>query len=132
VTETDEPVRVLLVEDSDVYRESLVYLLRTRGDVEVVAAVADGASAVRACRELEPDVVVLDYRLPDIDGVETALGIRAACPDASILALTAAAEGPQVDALLAAGAVACLTKDRELDEIVAAVRGAHRGNVEAR
>ena len=125
-------IRVAIVEDNDVFREALEILLGLDGDLEVVAAAADGRSGLAACAERQPDVVVLDYRLPDIDGVETALAIRAACPDASILALTAAAEGRQVDALLAAGAVACLTKDRELDDIVAAVRGAHRGNVEAR
>ena len=59
MTDVAEPIRVLLVEDSEVYRDSLVFLLGTRSDVAVVAAVGDGAAAVRASAEHEPDVVVL-------------------------------------------------------------------------
>jgi len=70
VTADDAPVRVLLVEDNDVYRESLVFLLKRVTTVDVVGAVADGNAAMRACIELHPDVVVLDYRLPDADGAE--------------------------------------------------------------
>ena len=68
MTTPEAPIRVLLVEDSDVYRESLAFLLGSRADVQVVGAVADGASALRAQRELRSDVVILDYRLPDVDG----------------------------------------------------------------
>jgi DNA-binding NarL/FixJ family response regulator len=125
-------IRVAIVEDNDVFREALEILLGLNADLEVVATAPDGRSGLAACAEQQPDVVVLDFRLPDLDGVETARAIRAACPDASILGLTAAAIGAEVDALLAAGAVACITKDRELDDIIAAVRGAQRGNVEAR
>lgn len=125
-------IRVAIVEDNDVFREALEVLLGLSADLEVVAAAADARSAVALCIERRPDVIVLDYRLPDVDGVEAATRLRAACPDAAILALTAAADGPQLDALLDAGAVACLTKDRELDEIVAAVRDARRGHAERR
>ena len=75
MTADDEPIRVLLVEDNDVYRDSLVFLLAARAGLDVVEAVADGASAIRAFREHEPDVVVLDYRLPDVDGAAVAADI---------------------------------------------------------
>jgi DNA-binding NarL/FixJ family response regulator len=125
-------IRVVIVEDNDAFREALEVIFGLSADLEVVAAAADARSAVALCVEHRPDVIVLDYRLPDVDGVEAATRLRAACPDAAILALTAAADGPQLDALLDAGAVACLTKDRELDEIVAAVRKAQRGHAEPR
>jgi DNA-binding NarL/FixJ family response regulator len=125
-------IRVAIVEDNDVFREALEILLGLSGDIDVVATAADGRAGVAACEEVRPDVIVLDYRLPDVDGVETARSIQDRCPDAAIVALTAAAEGPQVEALLSAGAVACLTKDRELDDIVTAVRDAHRANADAR
>ena len=125
-------IRVAIVEDNEAFREALEVIFGLSGDLEVVAAAADARSAVVLCVEHRPDVIVLDYRLPDVDGVEAATWLRAACPDAAILALTAAADGPQLDALLDAGAVACLTKDRELDEIVAAVRKAQRGHAERR
>jgi DNA-binding NarL/FixJ family response regulator len=129
---TPSVIRVAIVEDNDVLREALEILLRLSGDIDVVATAADGRAGLAACAEARPDVIVLDYRLPDVDGVETARSIRDRCPDSAIVALTAAAEGPQVEALLAAGAVACLTKDRELDEIVTAVRDAHRADADAR
>jgi len=125
VTGPDEPVRILLVEDSDVYRESLVYLLLMRRDVEVVAAVADGASAVRACREFEPDVVVLDYRLPDIDGAEVASQLDAGGSRAAIVYLSASAGRDEYDAASSAGAP-LVRKDEGVDALLRAVHAAAR------
>lgn len=126
------PVSVAIVEDNDVFREALEIVLGLTPDLRVVVAAPDGHSAVEACAEAQPDVVLLDYRLPDVDGVETTRAIRAACPSATVLVLTAAADRPEVDALLDAGAVACLTKDRDLDEIVGALRSAARESGAAR
>jgi DNA-binding NarL/FixJ family response regulator len=66
----------------------------------------------------------MDYRLPELDGVQTTAAIGEACPQAAVVVLTATAESEEVDALYEAGAVACLTKDRQLEEIVSAVRDA--------
>jgi DNA-binding NarL/FixJ family response regulator len=121
-----EPIGVVLVEDNDVFREALELMLEVTPDIRVVAAVADGESALEVCRRLDPDVVLVDYRLPGLDGVETTAALRSACPQASVVVLTAAAETGEVQALLDAGAVACLTKDRGLDEIVGAIRNAAR------
>jgi DNA-binding NarL/FixJ family response regulator len=119
-----EPIDVVLVEDNDVFREALELMLDVTPDVRVVAAVANGEAALDVCPRIEPDVVVVDYRLPGLDGVETIVGLRSACPNASVVVLTAAAETGEMQALLEAGAVACLTKDRGLDEIVGAIRRA--------
>jgi DNA-binding NarL/FixJ family response regulator len=118
VSGQDPPIRVLLVEDSDVYRDSLVFLLGTRSDIEVVAAVPDGTSARRASREHEPDVVVLDYRLPDVDGGEVAADL-----DAAIVFLSASAGREEYDAASSAGA-ALVRKDEGIDALVRAVRAA--------
>ena len=64
------PVRILLVEDNEVFRDALELLLGMRDDVEVVASVGDGAAAVSAAREHRPDVVLMDYRLPVLDGIQ--------------------------------------------------------------
>ncbi len=117
-------VRVVLVEDNDVFREALELLLSMRGDVEVVASVADGASAVTAALKYRPDVVLMDYRLPALDGVQATTRLRAAQPGVAVVALTASANEGEREALVAAGAVACLTKDQELEEIVAAIQQA--------
>jgi two-component system, NarL family, response regulator DesR len=114
-------IRVVLVEDNNVFREALELLLGLRDDIEVVASVADGTEAVPACREHRPDVMVMDYRLPGLDGVEATQAVRAACPATAVVVLTASANVREMDALREAGAVACLTKDQDLDEIVGAI-----------
>jgi DNA-binding NarL/FixJ family response regulator len=118
------PIRILLVEDNDVFLEALELLLGMRSDVEVVASVRDGAEAVSAAREHRPDVVVMDYRLPGLDGVQATAAIRAAFPEIAVVGLTASASEREMAALDEAGASACLTKDRELEEIVDAIRAA--------
>jgi DNA-binding NarL/FixJ family response regulator len=114
-------VRILLVEDNEVFRDALELLLGMRDDVEVIASVGDGAAAVAAAVEHRPDVVLMDYRLPALDGIQATAQVVAALPDVAVVALTASADAAERDALIAAGAVACLAKDQELDEIVAAI-----------
>jgi DNA-binding NarL/FixJ family response regulator len=118
-----QPIRVLLVEDNDVYRDSLVFLLGRYDGIEVVGAVADGSSAPRACEELAADVVVVDYRLPDVDGAEAAEDVRTRRPQASIVFLSASAGAEEVAAARRSGA-AFVRKDEGVDTLVAAVRAA--------
>ena len=126
MSEATARVRVLLVEDSDVYRESLVYLLQARRDVDVVAAVPDGASAVRASRELDPDVVVLDYRLPDVDGAEVVEQLAEQRSRAAIVFLSASAGRAEYDAASSVGAP-LVRKDEGVDALVRAVHAAAGG-----
>ena len=123
VTRT-QPIRILLVEDNDVFRQALELLLGLQEGLEVVGAVAEGTAVVDACRRYEPDVCVMDFRLPGMDGVEATIAVREACPQVAVVCLTASASPRELEALAAAGAVACLRKDQELDEIVEAIRGA--------
>jgi DNA-binding NarL/FixJ family response regulator len=123
VTAVETPIAVLLVEDNEVYRESLVFLLRRVDGLEVVGAVADGAAATPACLELGPDVVVLDYRLPDIDGAEVAADLREACAGVEVVFLSASAGRDEYDAASSAGA-ALVRKDEGVDALVRAVRAA--------
>ena len=118
------PVRVALVEDNAVFREALELLLGLRPDIDVVGAVEDGTHVVEMCKHLDPDVVIMDFRLPALDGVQATRALRDACPDVAVVCLTASANPRELDALYAAGAVACLTKDEHLDKIVAAILSA--------
>jgi DNA-binding NarL/FixJ family response regulator len=119
-----QPIRVLLVEDNDVFRQALELLLELQEGLEVVAGVSDGSKAVSACLEFKPHVAVMDFRLPGMDGVETTIALTRDCPDVAVVCLTASASPRELDALMAAGAVDCLRKDQELEEIVAAIRSA--------
>ena len=113
-----------MIEDNEGYRQALEIMLDVTPDVRVVASVPDGESALRVCPDLDPDVIVVDYRLPGLDGVETTSAIRRACPRAAVVVLTASVESGELAALYDAGAVACLTKDRGLEDIVGAIRQA--------
>jgi two-component system nitrate/nitrite response regulator NarL len=113
-------IRVLVVEDSDVYRESLLFLLRRDERLDVVAAVPDGASALRASAEHDPDVVVLDYRLPDLDGFEVATRMRELRPEVAIVFLSASAGEAEYDAAERSGA-ALVRKDDGIGAVVDAI-----------
>ena len=121
-----EPIRVLLVEDNQVFREALELLLGLRTDMEVAASVDDGTEAAEMAAKVRPDVVLMDYRLPGLDGVQATRAVKEACPEAAVVCLTASANLRERDALTEAGAVACLRKDDGLDAIVAAILDAAR------
>jgi DNA-binding NarL/FixJ family response regulator len=121
-------IRILLVEDNQVFREALELLLGLQTDIEVVASVGSGSEAVAAAEQHSPDVVLMDYRLPGLDGVQATRAVLDAAPHVAVVCLTASANLREVDALYEAGAVACLSKDQELDEIIAAIRRAVRSH----
>ena len=119
-----EPIRVVLVEDNEVFREALELLLGLRDDIAVVASVPDGTDAAAAAAEFTPDVVLMDYRLPGLDGVQATRAVREAAPRTAVVCLTASANLRERDALIEAGAVDCLRKDQGLEAIVEAIRAA--------
>ena len=116
-------IRVLLVEDNDVYRSSLELLLGLQAGLEVVGAIASGAEAADAARRLAPDVVVMDYRLPGLDGAAATRAVIEA-PGAAVLCLTAEATADERDEILRAGAVGLVEKGGTVDELAEAIRGA--------
>src|SRR5206468_2657653 len=82
-----------------------------RADIDVIASVATGNEAPMICAELLPDVVLMDYRMPGLNGAQATEAVLRASPSSSVVCLTASVSRKEVDQLLAAGAVACLTKD---------------------
>jgi DNA-binding NarL/FixJ family response regulator len=117
-------VRVVLVEDNDVFRETLELLLGLRGDLDVVASVATGQEAIEVCAALAPDVVLVDYRMPGLNGAQTTAEVLRASPSSRVVCLTASISRDEMNSLLDAGAVACLTKDEDLEQIVASIHSA--------
>ena len=116
------PIRVLLADDHPVVRRGLAALLGTLDDFEVVGEAEDGEAAVREAQLTKPDVVLMDVRMPGIDGVEATRRIRKAVPDTAVLVLTMYDEDATVFTAMQAGARGYLLKGAEQDEIADAIR----------
>jgi signal transduction histidine kinase len=119
-------VRVLVVDDNDAFRTSLVELLQGDG-VEVVGQASSGAEAIELSRSLLPDVVLMDLRMPEMDGIETTRRLKAALPDVGVVALTGLEGQRAVQEMLVAGASGYVLKDSDGDEIVQAIKQAASG-----
>jgi DNA-binding NarL/FixJ family response regulator len=116
-----EPVRVAIVEDNDVFRETLELLFGMREEVEVVGSASTGDDAPELCRRLQPDVVLMDYRMPGLNGADATRAVLAAAPGTKVVCLTASVSSEEVDEVFMAGAVMCVTKDEEFDRLVRVV-----------
>jgi two-component system, NarL family, response regulator LiaR len=126
--ETRRPIRVLLVDDHEIVRRGLAVFLDGYDDMELVGQAADGEEAVARCRELEPDVVLMDLVMPKMDGPAAIRQIRAQNPATRVVALTTFRDKELVHETLQAGAVGYLYKDASVDDLAAAIRRAHAGN----
>lgn len=118
-------LRILLVDDHELFRVGLRELLEAEGFE--VADAASGESALRQCRSVRPDVVVMDMNMPGMSGIEATRGILEAHPAAAVLMLTVAADDERVLEAIRAGATGYLLKEARLAEIVAAVNAAAAG-----
>lgn len=119
-----DAVRVMVVDDQAVIREGLMTLLETVPDITPVAAAADGEEAVALSGRHRPDVVLMDLRMPKLDGVEATRRIRDALPDTEIVVLTTHADEESILDALRAGARGYLTKDAGIAEISRAIHAA--------
>jgi NarL family two-component system response regulator LiaR len=121
------PVRILLVDDHAMVRRGLAAFLKAFDDLELAGEAADGAEAVRRCGEVQPDVVLMDLMMPDMDGVAATRAIRARFPTVQVIALTTFREEGLVQSALQAGAIGYLLKNVAADELASAIRAAHAG-----
>lgn len=120
-------IRVLLADDQGLFREALRTLLEVQPGIEVVGEAGDGDEAVRRSAELHPDVVLMDLRMPVLDGIAATARLRAEQPDVRVLALTTFDDDEDVFAALRAGAVGYLLKDVTSARLVEALDAASRG-----
>ena len=122
-------IRVLVVDDHAVVRRGLCDLLGAADGIEVVGAVEDGSLAAQAVSTLQPDIVLMDLSMPEVDGIAGTQAVVAERPETKVLVLTSFNESARILAALEAGAVGYLLKDTEPDDIVKAVRDAAAGGV---
>jgi DNA-binding NarL/FixJ family response regulator len=121
-------IRVLIADDQRAVREGLAMLVGLTDDIEVVGTAANGVQAVQFAGELHPDVVLMDLRMPEMEGAEATREIRAAQPDTHVLVLTTYADDDSLFPALQAGAHGYLTKDASAEEIERAIRAVADGH----
>ena len=120
-------MKVVVADDQRVVREGLATILRSIDDMDVVAVAADGEEAVRLAGEHEPDVVLMDLRMPGMDGAQATAAIRSRYPATQVVVLTTYADDESIIAALSAGAAGYLTKDATRDDIRRAIEAAAAG-----
>ena len=121
------PIRVLIVDDHDMLREGLATFLKAFPDMQMVGEAANGLEAVERCRELSPDVVLMDLLMPEMDGVAAIKAIHAERPGMAIIALSSFGEERLVRSALEAGALSYLLKNVSAESLAEAIRLACAG-----
>ena len=120
-------IKLLIVDDHELVRTALTCMLDSISGVQVVGQAANGEEAVQKSSLLQPDVVLMDVRMPGIGGVEATRRILRHQPETRVIALTAYDDDPFPNRLLQAGAMGYITKDSNLDEMLNAIRKVHSG-----
>lgn len=120
-------IRVLIVDDHTVVRSGLRTFLMVFDDLDFVGEASSGEQAIRLCKDLHPDVVLMDLVMPGIDGAAATSAIREDCPETQVIALTSFKEQDLIQSALKAGAIGYLLKNVSADELANAIRAAHAG-----
>jgi len=122
-----DTIRILLADDHAVVRQGTRELLEQQEDLEVVAEACDGKEAVQLALKERPDVLIMDFAMPKLNGIEATRHIKAVAPNIAILVLTAYDSEQYVFAFLEAGAAGYLLKDVSVNQLVDAIRAVHAG-----
>ncbi|WP_310727318.1 response regulator transcription factor [Streptomyces sp. N2A] len=123
------PIHVLLVDDHQVVRRGLRTFLEVQDDIEVVGEAADGAEGIAAAEQLRPDVVLMDVKMPGMDGIEALRKLRELDNPARVLVVTSFTEQRTVVPALRAGAAGYVYKDIDPEALAAAIRSVHAGHI---
>jgi NarL family two-component system response regulator LiaR len=124
-----DQIKVLLVDDHNVVRQGTKLFLATQPDINVVGEASNGVAAIAAVGQHQPDVVLMDLLMPQLDGIGATQQIKARYPDVEVIVLTSFVEDAQITSVIKAGAIGYLLKDVEPTELAAAIRSAQRGEV---
>jgi len=124
---SSQTIQVLLVDDHNVVRSGLATFLRAYDDLELVGEARNGREALNLCRQMRPDVILMDLMMPEMDGITATRAILADYPEIKIIAMTSFEEEELVQGVLAAGAISYLLKNVTADELAKAIRDAALG-----
>jgi DNA-binding NarL/FixJ family response regulator len=122
-----DAIKILIVDDHPVVREGIGAMLKHEPDFKIVGEAANGLEALEQARELSPDVILMDLRMPEMDGVEAITKIKEAKPEIKFIILTTYSDDEYIFKGIAAGARAYLLKDAPRDELFKAIRAVSRG-----
>lgn len=126
---TEHPaIRILSVDDHPIFREGIASIIEIQPDMTLVSQASNAAEAIRHYRDFRPDVTLMDLRLPDLNGIDALIAIRAESPDARIIILTTFAGDADIQRSLDAGARGYLLKSTPPRELVDVIRSVHAGN----
>ncbi len=120
-------IKVLVVEDETLLRRTLVQLLRLQPDLDIVGEAANGIEAVSEALARKPDVILMDLALPALNGIEATRRIKDQLPDVAVVVLTQLSDDESLFAALKIGAIGYILKDASVEQILEAIRAAHRG-----
>lgn len=123
------PIRLVLADDHEIVRAGLRMLLNTQPDIEIVAEASSGVEAIELAQAYQPDVILMDVAMPDMDGMEASRAIKAHCPSVAVLALTIHEEEDYFFRMLDAGASGYIPKRAAPDVLLQAIRTVHSGEV---
>src|SRR5438270_7000636 len=129
---TAMPIRVVIADDQRVVRDGLAMLVGLIDGVEVVGSASDGEAAIELARDVRPDVVLMDLRMPELDGAEATRRIRLGLPDTQVLVLTTYADDESLFPALQAGARGYLTEDASSEESERSARSRQAGRISTR
>ncbi len=122
-----EKIRIIIVDDHDMIRKGIAAYLRVTPDIELVGEGSDGFEALRLCKELKPDIVLMDLVMPKMTGIEATKSIKDLYPEIRVIALSSFQEREMVQEALKEGAISYLLKNVNGEDLVNAIRGAHSG-----
>jgi len=123
-------IRILIADDHAVVRQGLQMFLGLDSELEVVGEASDGAETINQAKALLPDVVLMDLKMPGIDGITATREIRRQLPEVEVIALTSVLEDNAVIEAVRAGAIGYLLKDTQADELCKAIKAAYAGQVQ--
>ncbi|MCA9794542.1 MAG: response regulator transcription factor [Candidatus Eremiobacteraeota bacterium] len=122
-----DSIKIVIADDMPLFREMLIHTLDDEEDITVLGEASDGEDAVNQCKQLAPNIIILDVEMPKMNGVEATRAIVASCPATRVVILTAYEDDDLILELVQAGATGYLVKDTPVDDVVKAIRVAHTG-----